>query len=158
MHVLNRHDGGTTRWIAIGTALIGSLDLVFVSSYWAAAADVPPVRILQSIATGVLGKASYEGGAKTALLGGALHYFIIAMFVLAYYVASRWIPALSRRPVAYGLAYGLLLYVLMNYIVVPLSRAGQSGSFNVPWELSSIAMHALIGVLCALFACRAARH
>lgn len=157
MHVLNKHGGWTTRWIAIGTALIGTLDLVFASSYWAIAAGVPPMRILQSVATGVLGKASYGGGPRTALLGAALHYFIIAMFVLAYYIASRWIPVLSRRPVAYGPAYGLLLYVLMNYIVVPLSRAGQSGGFNTPWELSSIAMHALIGVLCALFARRAAR-
>lgn len=157
MHVLNKHGGGTTRWLAIGTALIGSLDLVFASSYWAIAASVPPIRILQSVATGVLGKASYEGGSKTAALGAGLHYFIIAMFVLAYYVASRWIPALAQRPVACGLAYGLLLYLLMNYLVLPLSRAGQSGSFNVPWELSSIAMHALIGVLCGLFARRAAR-
>jgi hypothetical protein len=106
----------------------------------------------------VLGKASYEGGPKTALLGAALHYFIMAMFVLAYYVANRWIPALSRRPVARGVAYGMLLYALMNYVVLPLSRAGQSGGFNVSWELSSIAMHALVGVLCALFVRRAARH
>ncbi len=156
MQVPGKHDGWATGWIAIGTAVTGSLDLLFASGYWAFAADVKPVRILQSIATGVLGKASYEGGAKTALLGAGLHYFIIAMFVLAYYAAARVNPVLSRRPVTLGAAYGLLLYLLMNYIVVPLSRAGRSDAFNVPWELSSIAMHALIGVLCAFFACRAA--
>ena len=34
------------------------------------------MRILQSVAAGLLGKAAYEGGAGTAALGAFLHFFI----------------------------------------------------------------------------------
>lgn len=45
----------------------------------------------------------------------------------AYWAAARQWLLLRRQPVASGAAYGLLLYVLMNYFVVPLSAAS-SGS------------------------------
>ena len=54
-----------------------------------------------------------------------------------------------------GPVYGVLLYGIMNYIVVPLSAANP-GSRNLTWVLLSIAVHAvLIGTPCALFAQRA---
>ena len=64
-------------------------------------------------------------------------------------------PALSERPVPYGIAYGLLLYGIMNYIVVPLSRAGPSNKDPL-WVAMSIAVHLLlIGLPIALYARRA---
>src|SRR3989442_15057203 len=47
----------------------------------------------------------------------------ISMAVAYYLVSRRW-PLLWQRPVACGAAYGLLLYGIMNYVVVPLSAAG----------------------------------
>jgi uncharacterized membrane protein YagU involved in acid resistance len=98
------------------------------------------------------GKASFEGGAATAALGLGLHYFIATTIVLVYYLVARRWPLLARRPWALGAAYGLLLYGIMNYIVLPLSAAG-AGAKDPLWVSLSILVHALfIGIPCALFA------
>jgi hypothetical protein len=71
-------------------------------------------------------------------------------------VARRW-TVLWRRPVPYGAAYGLLLYGIMNYVVVPLSAAG-GGPKDPLWITLSIAVHVLlIGIPIALFSRRALR-
>ena len=85
-------------------------------------------RILQSVAAGFLGKASFEGGTATAALGLALHFFIALSMAFAYFAASKQWPVLYQRQWICGIAYGLLLYLIMNFIVVPLSAAGHAGS------------------------------
>jgi uncharacterized membrane protein YagU involved in acid resistance len=39
----------------------------------------------------------------------------------AYFLASHRLGFLVRRPVLAGIAYGVLLYVVMNFVVLPLS-------------------------------------
>ena len=74
------------------------------------------------------------------------------------YLVARRQPVLWQRPVACGVAYGLVLYAVMNYVVVPLSAAEGGGSKDPLWIGLSIAVHALlIGLPIALFARRAVR-
>ena len=82
---------------------------------------VKPSRILQTIASGVLGVASFKSGLKSAALGAILHFFIALTAAATYYAASRKVPLLTKRPVIYGLLYGVAVYLFMNLIVVPLS-------------------------------------
>lgn len=84
---------------------------------------VPAQRIFKSVAAGLLGEASFEGGPATAALGLGLHYFIATTMSFVYYLVASRFPLLGRRPVLCGAGYGLLLYGIMNYIVVPLSAA-----------------------------------
>jgi uncharacterized membrane protein YagU involved in acid resistance len=141
--------------VLAGGLLAGTLDILYACLFWAAKADVPPSRIFQSVAAGLLGEASFEGGTSTAALGLALHFLIACTMAVTYYLAARRWPVLARRPVVLGMAYGLLLYVVMNYIVVPLSAAGP-GSRDPTWVALSIAVHAfLIGLPIAWFASRA---
>ena len=141
--------------VLAGGLVAGTFDIVYACVFWALRRDVPVERILQSVAAGLLGKASFEGGVATATLGVALHYLIAMSMSFTYYlVAQRW-SLLRERPVLAGAAYGLLLYVIMNHVVVPLSRAGPA-STDPLWIGLSIAVHALlIGVPIALFARRA---
>jgi uncharacterized membrane protein YagU involved in acid resistance len=142
--------------VLAGGVLAGTLDIVYACVFWALKADVPPSRILQSVAAGLLGEASFTGGAATAGLGLLLHYLIACTMSLAYYLAARRLPALGRRPLAWGAAYGLLLYAVMNYIVVPLSAA-PGGSRDPTWIALTVAVHAcFIGVPIAWLAGRAA--
>ena len=110
------------RLVLAGGLVAGTLDIVYACVFWAVKAGVPVRRIFQSVAAGLLGKASFEGGAATAALGLGLHYFIACSMAVAYYLVARRVPALRERPVPYGAAYGLLLYGIMNYIVVPALR------------------------------------
>jgi uncharacterized membrane protein len=143
------------QWIVVGGLAFGTLDLLFASTFWGALRDVAPARILQSIAAGVQGKAAFEGGAGSALLGAVCHYFIATMMVSAYYLASGRMRGLIEHPVRYGLLYGLVLYGVMTYVVVPLSNAPQPTKVYLPWMVASIIMHAVFGVICAWFARKA---
>lgn len=142
-------------FVLAGGLVAGTLDLAYACAFWALKHDVPARRILQSVAAGLLGDASFEGGVATAALGLGLHFFIAISMSVAYYLVARRAPLLRQRPLLCGAAYGLVLYVIMNYVVVPLSAAGP-GSKDPVWIGLSIAVHALlIGIPIALFARRA---
>lgn len=133
----------------IGGACVGTLDLLFARTYW----DRPGLtmqRVLQSIAVGLYGKASFDGGPTTAWIGAACHYLITTCMALAYFLVSRRLPVLVRYPVSLGLAYGVVLYLFMNLVVLPLSAVGLPSFDNHLWVASSVVMHALFGVICAL--------
>ena len=149
------HDRSPWATVLLGGLVMGTLDLLFACGFWGALRGVPPERILQSIAAGVQGKAAFDGGVDSAMLGAICHYFIATMMVLAYYLASGWLRPLIEHPLRYGAAYGLVLYGVMTYIVVPLSNAPQPTKVYLPWMLASIIMHAVFGVICAGFARRA---
>lgn len=138
------------RWVLGGVA-IGTLDLAFAWGFWQPH-GVGLARILQSVSAGLLGRASFDGGLATVVLGAGLHYFIATMFVVAYFLASLRHAALHRHPAACGLAYGVLLYLVMNLVVLPLSAAGMPDFGNVPWVASSVAMHAVFGLMCGFCA------
>ena len=61
-------------------------------------AGVTPVRVLQSVASGLLGKSSFQGGTKTAILGAFLHFFIAFSWAAIFYVASRRLTFLLEGP------------------------------------------------------------
>jgi predicted ABC-type sugar transport system permease subunit len=139
-------------FVLAGGLLAGTLDIIYACTFWALKAEVPAERILQSVAAGVLGQASFVGGARTAALGLALHYMIAVSMSVVYYLAARRWAILWQRPVALGAAYGLLLYGVMNFVVVPLSRAG-SGSQDPLWIALTVAVHVVfVGIPIAVFA------
>ncbi len=149
---VSRHSIGPAGLVLAGGLVAGTLDIVYACLFWALKADVPARRILQSVAAGLLGSASFAGGFRTAALGLFLHFFIaITMAAVYYLVARRW-PLLWRRPWLSGALYGLLLYFVMNFLVVPFSAAGP-GSQDPLWVSLTIVVHVLfVGIPCALFA------
>ena len=142
-------------YVLLGGLVAGSFDITYACTFWYLKRGVLPSRVFQSVASGLLGDASFTGRWRSAALGLALHYFIATSMAVTYYLFARRWSDLWEKPWVYGPLYGLLLYGIMNYIVVPLSAAGP-GSRNVLWVLLSIAVHAfLIGTPIALFARRA---
>lgn len=145
------HARSTALSVIAGGLVAGTFDITYACVFWGVKAGVSPERIFQSVAAGLLGRASFSGGARTASLGLFLHYFIATTMSVVYYLVSRWWPALDRRPWFFGPAYGALLYLIMNYVVLPLSRALPS-SKNLLWIILSVAVHMLlIGTPIALF-------
>lgn len=143
-------------YVLIGGLVAGTLDITYACVFWALKAGVPPQRIFQSVAKGVLGAAAFTSGAASAALGLFLHFFIATTMSIAYYVVARRWPALVERPLVFGAAYGIALWCVMNYIVVPLSAARGGSLGPTLWVTLSIIVHALlIGVPIALFARKA---
>ena len=116
-----KRDLGTA---AIGGGAGGLLDAIYATVLWGFILGDNPAAVWQSVAAGLLGKTSYDGGPATALLGLALHFFIAFVMALAYVRAARKLPALVQRPVLMGVLYGFALYLVMNFVVVPLSAIG----------------------------------
>lgn len=108
-----------------GGLIAGTLDITGACVVSWFRAGVTPERVLQSVASGLLGAASYEGGAKTAALGLVLHYLIATIWTVVFYLASRKLSFLIDRPVTWGLVYGVIVYAFMNFVVLPLSKFPQ---------------------------------
>ena len=108
------------------------------------------IRLLQGIASGLLGKAAFVGGLSTATLGLLCHYFIATSWAAIYYGASRRIASLVEHPVVAGVVYGMIVYFIMNHVVIPLSAIGpQPFSFSAAIVAAAILI-ACIGIPIAL--------
>ena len=101
--------------------LAGVLDISAAFITWAPQ-GVSPVRILQGIASGLLGPQAFKEGTASALLGGAVHFLIAFSAAAIFYVASRKIDFMTRRPILAGVLYGVCVYVVMYWIVMPLAK------------------------------------
>lgn len=80
-----------------------------------------PVLILRVIAGGILGRASLQGGAATAVLGLFLQWGMALIIAAIFVWAARYLDILRRHWLAAGIAYGVPVYLVMNLVVVPLS-------------------------------------
>ena len=143
-----------------GGLVVGILDMPFAFTFYALILGAPPLRIFQSVAAGVLGRpAAIEGGVRTFLLGILLHFVVATCIATVYFLASRALPVLIRHPIFSGLIYGMIAYLGMNYLVVPLSAIRRSpGPIKLPIFLTEIIGHAvLVGLPLALLARRSAR-
>jgi hypothetical protein len=145
-------------WVAAGGLAAGAIDIAYAAGFWYLRAGVPPTRIFQSVAAGLVGReAAVAGGAATAALGLALHFGIALVVGVVYFAAARHAAVLGRRPWLFGALYGVGVYGVMHYVVVPLSRAG-GGRSNLLWDVLSILVHAVgIGIPVALAARAALR-
>lgn len=76
----------------------------------------------QYVASAVLGMAAFSEGLGTVILGIAMHFAISIVFAAVYVFLAERIVGL-RRPVPGGIAIGILAWVVMSFIVVPLSQA-----------------------------------
>lgn len=132
----------------IAGSVVGSLDITS-ALIMAIVRGSTPTRLLQFVASGLLGQRAFQGGAATAALGLALHFLIAFSVVAFFYLASRQLPFLYRHAFISGTAYGVIVYAVMNLVVLPLSAARPRHAL-VP-DLIQIMIHMfVIGVPTAL--------
>ena len=142
------------RAIVYGGLVAGTLDILYALIV-SALRGVAPVRLFQFIAAGLLGRdAARAGGLPTAFLGAFLHYFIAFSIVVVFYLASRKIAFLTDHPWISGAVYGVLAYLFMNVVVLPLSALDSPINLTPSWGLlGGVLIHIFgIGIPSALFA------
>ena len=143
------------RAIASGGLVAGTFDIGFAILFYGYARGSDAVRVLQSVASGWLGKAAFDGGAGAVVLGLVTHFAIATGAAAVFYGASRVLPALVHKPVAGGIVFGIGLFAFMNLVVIPLSAAPFRPSFAPASALPGVAVHMfLIGLPIALCARR----
>jgi hypothetical protein len=114
-----------SRWLAaVLTAGLaaGTLDILAAFVQSSVRGNGPQV-VLKAVTSGVLGREAFRRGPEVAALGLLLHFIIALGWAALYYLASRRLPVLVRRPVLSGVLYGVLVFWLMRLVVVPLSAA-----------------------------------
>jgi len=148
------------QWLAAGALFGGTCDITYATSFNYFRSGVAPARVLKFVASGALGKEALDGGAATAAIGLGFHYlnaFIITAILFA--VASQVAGVrntIKRAPLMSGLGYGAVVFVVMTFVVVPLSRIGpRPAPPPVVW-VSGLAVHMfLIGLPMVIAARRA---
>jgi hypothetical protein len=111
--------------IAKGTLLCGTLDLCDALVFSYARSHTPPERVLQNIAFGLEGRLAYSQGWGGALLGLLIHYAISFCWVALFVGLVRAVPALMREALAFGIVYGLAMYAVMNFWLLPHTHIGR---------------------------------
>jgi hypothetical protein len=114
----------TLLWIGLVAGTLDITDNLIYNHF----REVTPKMVFQFIASGLIGPtAAVQGGAATVALGVAIHYAIALTWTAIFYAASRNLVVLNKRPVLSGLVYGGIVYVVMNYIVLPLTAVPHLG-------------------------------
>lgn len=132
-------------WILLAIGLIaGTLDITY-NLIFNAFRGITPKMVFQYIAGGLIGPKSTRYGAASVTLGVVIHYLIALLWTIVFYLASRKLAILRRRPAICGLLYGVAVYLFMNFIVLPLSA--------VPHVRSAATLASRINGVLALMLC-----
>ena len=129
--------------ILVGGLSAGVLDFIG-ACVLNAPRGVTPVRIAQSVASGLVGARAFQGGYGTATIGIALHFLIALTAAAVYVTASRRLPLLTNSPIVSGAIYGIAVYWFMQLIVLPLSAV----PFKVSFTLQSVVIGLVVHILC----------
>jgi hypothetical protein len=141
-------NSGAFRAILTAGLIVGVLDISSAFVIWWQR-GMGARRGLQGIAAGLLGANSYDGGLVTAGFGLALHFFVAFVVVSIFYLVSRRIEFLTVHPVVSGVLYGIGVYIVMYWFVLPM--AFPTFRHRLGNDLLAVAIHiSLIGVPCAV--------
>ena len=102
--------------------LVGTLDAAAAVIQFIIPTIRNPVRIFEYIASGVFGLDAFSGGTLMAIIGLFFHYFIATAWTSLFFTLYPRIPWLAKNKVAGGLLYGVLIWLMMNLVILPLSH------------------------------------
>lgn len=92
---------------------------------------IPPARVFQYIASAMFGRDAYSGGGGMIAAGVFLHFLVAIIWSAIFFVAFPRIPVLRRNKWLVGCAYGIAVWLLMNFVVLPLT---QVPPLNFTWQ------------------------
>ena len=142
------------RPVVLAVLVAGTLDILSAFVF-AGMAGMSPQGVLTYVASGPFGDGVRTGGPGWAAAGLAIHFAIMACMAAAWFLVAPRFPALIRHPVPAGLAYGLLLWLIMYWVVKPL-RWPDAPLPHTAWGVgNALFSHCLlVGLPIALIAAR----
>jgi hypothetical protein len=143
------------RAVLVGGLIAGTLDILFAITY-AAFNGLTPVKLLQTIASGLLGNAAFEGGLPTAILGLAGHFGMSYLWAALFVAAASRLPQLVAKPTVAGPVFGILVFFTMRLVILPLSAFPFPIVFRpLSWGLDLLSHMFFFGLPIALAAAKA---
>ena len=112
------------RLTLIGGFISGFLHLVIQQGIvFGLILKTPIISQLHFVASGIMGDAAFTGGLATALLGLVLDFIMITIMAGVFVFSVDRIPLLRRNVIVGSFLYGFGVFIVMNFIVLPLSAA-----------------------------------
>jgi uncharacterized membrane protein YagU involved in acid resistance len=143
------------RAILVGGAIAGILDITFAISF-AAYNGLMPERLLQVVASGLLGKDAFNGGAATAAVGLLCHFALSLVWMTLFLLAARRSPMATARPLVSAIVYGTFVFLAMRLVVLPLSAFPRPVTFKPLATVMDLASHIFLFGLPIVWAARKA--
>jgi hypothetical protein len=142
----------TILWSGLVAGVLDGADAVIIIPWLK---HIAAIRIPQFIASSLLGVHAFRGGWWAASLGVALHFLIAISAAAIYYAISTKLSFLLRKPLISGPVFGLMLFGLMQYVVVPLTAAPRQPPSKADEFLNLVLSHMLcVGLPIALITSR----
>lgn len=110
--------------VGSATLIVGGLDCIWptMTAYFSGGSIA---KLWQFVASGVFGQRAFSMGMMGVLSGVIFHFMIMAAFSVVIYVLYEKIILLRRHSILSGLVYGVGMWVVMNFLVAPLSNTGR---------------------------------
>lgn len=131
--------------------LVGILDATaaMVHSYfWN---NVTPDIVWKYVASGALGREAFTGGAGTVVLGLFFHFLIAFIFTVTFFFLYPKLKPYAPNIIITGILWGIVVWLIMTWIVSPLSNVPPRRAFDIVRALPQIGIHMfLVGLPMAL--------
>jgi uncharacterized membrane protein YagU involved in acid resistance len=117
-----KDSGDLTRIILLAGLLVGTLDLSAALINFYVNTHKDPTIVLRYIASAVFGKTkAYSGEINMLFMGAIFHYLIAYFFTILFFILYLNFNIMSKNRLITGIAYGILIWAVMNLIVVPIA-------------------------------------
>lgn len=113
--------------------LVGTLDGLAAVVNFFIGGGKDPLRVFLFIASGVFGREAVAANANLAWWGLLFHYFIAFCWTTLFFLLYPKLKFLSGRKYLAGIAYGIVVWMVMTMVVIPLSNVQQ-----LPFTLSRV--------------------
>jgi hypothetical protein len=111
-------------WLIAGTLDALAATFILGKGNWAG--------VFKFVASGLYGKDAFTGGNAIAIQGLIMHYIIALSFTLVYFFSYPYLGFLHKNVVLSSIIYGVFVFVVMTFCVVPLSKIGFRSFQPVP--------------------------
>jgi hypothetical protein len=130
-----------------GGLVAGTVDIFAASLI----SQLSPLLIMRFIAAGVLGREVIKGGLDISFIGLLLQWLMGLIIATLYVLAARRLAWMNRDWRLTGLAYGVVVYFVMNYVVLPLSALHRVPPFEWQGFIENMLAMILFGLIIAYF-------
>jgi hypothetical protein len=123
--------------------MIGVLDAAAASLQAYIMNGVTPDRVFTFVASGAFGQNAYEGGSIIAVIGLVFHFIVAISWTFIFYAAYPKLTILRSNKFVAGMAFGIFIWIVMNFVVIPLSLIGLR-PFNAISAIIQIFIHLFV--------------
>lgn len=131
--------------VLLAGLLVGSLDILAALLNFYVQTGKDPLIVLKYIASAVFGKNAYAGDAMMPVWGLLFHFMIAFIWTIFFFLIYPHLKFLSKNRILTGIGYSIFIWLIMNRLVVPMSKAAVSSAFD--WKSAIIGVSILIAAI-----------